>query len=345
MDTIYFLNLESRSIFKSNVRFESGFKAPTDVRNIVMALPNFKYKRIVRHTSNRFWGVLELLVQFYLFFLFTPKNSIVFLQYPMVNIRIFKRLKHFFHRFRTIVIVHDLQSYRYPDDYSYRKDEIDILNSMACLIVHTESMKNELKRVGVQTKMVVLGVFDYILPKTNFIEKRNGKIVFAGGLNKSLFLRDFDTIDLSPYILYAYGAAKPDFELGNNIEYKGSFLPDDVSRVEGEWGLVWDGDSLDSCTGNFGEYLKIIAPHKLSLYIACGLKVIVWEKSAMADFVTQNKIGITISSLSQLRSKLSTLSIEDNEIMSKNLSEFSKKVREGKMLENAFIKAMSSLNS
>ena len=340
MNKIYFLNLESRSIFKSYVRYESGFKAPSDVANIIKSIPGVIYKPIIRHTSNRFWGSIELAIQFFLFSACTPKNSVVFMQYPIVNIRVFNILAYFIGKFNTITIIHDLQSYRYPEDYSYRKNEIKVLNKMSCLIVHTDAMKNELIKEGVCSKIVVLGVFDYLLPTGNMACKRKNAIVFAGGLNKSLFLKDFKDIQLSPYILYAYGAVKPSFDL-YNIDYKGSFLPDDVSKVEGEWGLVWDGDSIDSCTGNFGEYLKFIAPHKLSLYIACGLKIIVWEKSAMAQFVQKHNIGITIESLSQIKSKIDGLSDVQIKTMSENLANLTKKVREGKMLEGAFKDAIS----
>ncbi len=344
MNQTVFLNLESKPIFTSNVRYESGFKAPSDVKEIIMGLPNIKYKPIIRHTSNKFWGVVELLIQFYAFYLFTKANSTVIIQYPMVNIRVFKRVSRLFRKFHTIAIVHDLQSYRYPEDYSHRGDEVSIFNSMSCLIVHTKSMKEELEKQGVVTKMVVLGAFDYILPLSNAIEQKRDTIVFAGGLAKSKFLSRFGEICTTPLKLYMYGASKPDFVMGENMEYKGSFLPGDVSIVEGEWGLVWDGDSIDSCTGNFGEYLKLIAPHKLSLYIACGLKLIVWDKSAMAEFVKENNIGIVVESLTQIPSKISLLSDDEAKLMTANSSKLSQKVREGEMLKHALQLAFSIVN-
>ena len=43
-----------------------------------------------------------------------------------------------------------------------------------------------------------------------------------------------------------------------NIIHKGVFKPEELPRVlDGSYGLVWDGDSLDECSGNIGEYLKI----------------------------------------------------------------------------------------
>ena len=39
--------------------------------------------------------------------------------------------------------------------------------------------------------------------------------------------------------------------------YFGSFLPDELPvALEGGFGLVWDGDSAETCSGVFGEYLR-----------------------------------------------------------------------------------------
>ena len=55
--------------------------------------------------------------------------------------------------------------------------------------------------------------------------------------------------------------------------------------MEGNWGLVWDGNSIDTCSGNFGEYLRLNAPFKFSLYLAAKRPVVVWRESAMAEYV------------------------------------------------------------
>lgn len=44
------------------------------------------------------------------------------------------------------------------------------------------------------------------------------------------------------------------------------------------FGLVWDGNSMDTCTGNYGSYLRINDPHKVSLYLSSGLPIIVGQK-------------------------------------------------------------------
>lgn len=61
--------------------------------------------------------------------------------------------------------------------------------------------------------------------------------------------------------------------------WHGSFKPEESpEHLQG----VWDGDSVDTCAGNTGAYLRYNNPHKTSLYLACGMPVIVWKEAAIA---------------------------------------------------------------
>ena len=60
--------------------------------------------------------------------------------------------------------------------------------------------------------------------------------------------------------------------------------------MDQNFGLVWDGTSLDGCNGRYGEYLKFNNPHKTSLYLSCGIPVIIWKEAALADFVEEHKV-------------------------------------------------------
>lgn len=101
---------------------------------------------------------------------------------------------------------------------------------------------------------------------------------------------------------------------------------------------MWDGEGIDSCGGKFGDYLHLIAPHKFSLYIACGLKVIIWEESAMAPLVKEKKLGITIRRLNEIEEKISSLTDEEKAIIERNVAEMSKSIRRGDMLKIALNK-------
>ena len=114
---------------------------------------------------------------------------------------------------------------------------------------------------------------------------------------------------------------KPEFEiyginfehdnLPNNVHYKGAFSPEDIpNHLQGGFGLVWDGDSSDTCSGMYGEYLKINNPHKASLYLASNFPIIVWRQSALADFVIRNNCGIIIDSLYEIAGILESMNEE-----------------------------------
>ncbi len=95
------------------------------------------------------------------------------------------------------------------------------------------------------------------------------------------------------------------------MRYLGVFESNHTATVEGGWGLVWDGTSIDTCEGELGDYLRLIASHKLSLYLAMGIPVIVWKESAEAEFVTREGLGIAVSSLKELPDRISAISDDE----------------------------------
>ena len=131
--------------------------------------------------------------------------------------------------------------------------------------------------------------------------------------------------------MYGKGYSKEEKE--KNIEYKGAFLPEELlNNLEGSFGLVWDGNSKDSCQGGFGEYLRYNNPHKVSMYLAAGIPVIIWKEAALADFIENNKLGFTISNLNQIGKILDNLTNEEYEQYIINVNEYSMKVKKGDFL-------------
>lgn len=109
-------------------------------------------------------------------------------------------------------------------------------------------------------------------------------------------------------------------------------------KMEGDYGLVWDGAELNCCAGTVGEYLKYNNPHKVSLYIASEMPIIIWEKAALAKFVKDNNIGITVSSLYELPEVLSKVTKQEYQMYKYNLSRLSADVKNGKYLTEALSK-------
>lgn len=116
-----------------------------------------------------------------------------------------------------------------------------------------------------------------------------------------------------------------------NVEYRGKFLPEQTDAIKGKYGLVWDGDSISSCTGDFGKYLHFNSSHKISLYIRANLPLIMWNQSSLADFVLTNKIGIVVSSLENLGDEINKVQDREYMVFVKNIKRLSEKLSNGEM--------------
>ena len=112
-------------------------------------------------------------------------------------------------------------------------------------------------------------------------------------------------------------------------------------NLKGAYGLVWDGDTAKTCSGIFGDYLRINNPHKTSLYLACGIPIITWNKAAIAQYVRKNRVGITVSSLDEINEKLKDVSKDEYNLMRKNAKKCSERVRRGYYLKKAIQEALS----
>lgn len=236
-----------------------------------------------------------------------------------------------------IFVVHDAQSIRFNTGYK----EIVKLNNSSKLIVHTQAMADKLKSLGVNTPMSILWFFDYYsnapMQETEKTMKLKNEIVFAGNLSKSGFLKQLiKEKDISSLTFRFYGIYDKSlkFEENENIEYAGIFQPDQTGSVTGGWGLVWDGDSINTCNGELGEYLRYNSSHKASLYLACGIPLIVWKQSSLSRWVEDNNIGIVISSIQDISKTISAIDGNEYFQIITNVRKIGEKIREGGFMKN-----------
>lgn len=241
---------------------------------------------------------------------------------------------------KTVILVHDLHEYRSQEVPSGIKGKIRAFNRASVLLVHTPQMASLLRESGVITRMQPMTLFDYysddpFRDETSQIKDRT-VIAFAGNLNKSAFLRTMERSLIPGELTIRLYGVEPKTSFANEqMEYCGKFLPEHTGAIEAGWGLVWDGDRLDTCSGLLGRYLTIIAPHKLSLYLACGMPVIVWKKSAHAAFVEENNIGIAVESIFEAYNRIGAMSEADYVEKMKNARVIGEKLRHGEYLKNA----------
>ena len=243
------------------------------------------------------------------------------------------------------LVIHDIESLRHVGDsavtlrHKVRNyfQEKAALTSVDGIIVHNDIMKNALTIQGIPSdKMVSLEIFDYLIP--NFEEKnvpqKEEAIIIAGNLipTKSGYL--YNLPEQPAYNLYGMGYDES--RALKNTTYFGSFMPDDLpNALQGSFGLVWDGDSSETCQGSFGNYLRINNSHKASLYLASGFPLVVWKESALAHFVLDKQCGIAIDSLHDLQKALDDLTDRDYMELSANARQVGVALRNGDYLKSA----------
>lgn len=274
-----------------------------------------------------------------------PRNSVFCMQYPLskffgyiTSIVLIKKCK-------LIIIIHDVK-YLMGKSKDL-KGEMVKFNKADFIIVHNESMINWFQENGCTAELVRLELFDYIHASEKHASlNKPYDVVFAGGLGKgkSEFLYSMDKLNPSNYTLKLYGNGfnVADVEQEDSIlDYQGVFSPDEViDKIEGSFGLIWNGNALNECSGDFGKYLLYNNPHKTSLYLLCGLPVIVWKKAAIAKFIEKELIGITLNSLDELDALLANLKTEDYAIMISNVEKIKAKVASGHYLTQAIKKVV-----
>lgn len=251
---------------------------------------------------------------------------------------------------KVVALIHDLSSF-------YRKhvsaeQEIKRLNHSDCLIAHNPVMKEWLEENGCKRPVVVLGVFDYLSdkePEDKALPQPPYRVLYAGTLspekNKYLYLLE-DYMRNYTFSLYGKGFDEERIKDKNKFSYKGFVSSDNlVASADGDFGLVWDGNSIDYLDGPRGNYMRYNNPHKFSLYIRCGLPVIVWEQAAMAPFVREYNIGFCISSLTDLDTLLPAITQEQYAEMKANTLKVSKKLADGYYFKKAFEECLTSLSA
>ena len=242
-------------------------------------------------------------------------------------------------------IIHDLEALRYVNVENFplkhkiriQIQESGLLGAADGIIAHNPIMKSVLVNKGVaEDKIVSLGIFDYLIP--NFQEKsgltKDQPIIVAGNLAQEKAGYLYSLPAEPAYNLYGVG-----FDESRALEnetYFGSFLPDELpAALKGSFGLVWDGDSAETCSGVFGEYLRYNNSHKASLYLASGFPLVVWKQSALSHFVLENGCGIAVSSLSELAEKIRNLSDEEFQKLVSCSQKIGENIRAGYYLKSA----------
>ena len=328
----------------SNVRYNhAGSKAVEDCKSVLLS-NGFKDIEIpfVKKAYMMPVNIIKLscLLAYYKYKI--EPASLIVVQYPLLGIN--KYFKHFASLLkskncRLVCIIHDLDSIRSNDNQQKIKAEIDNLNVYDAVIAHNEAMKSWLLQNGFVGKICLINLFDYLVADQPIFSKSFQEIAhvaFAGNLGRCKFLSKLPDVTGVKFNLYGPGLEEAGVSTTANIEWKGSFSPEKiVSEISGQYGLIWDGTSIENYTGLMGDYLKYNTPHKTSLYLVSGLPVIVHSTAAIANYITSNNLGIVVSSLTDLGSRLAAVSNEQYAEMRNNALQTSEKLKAGYFLKTA----------
>lgn len=279
----------------------AGGKAKQDVSTIIERYNIENVYCQLKNAKNVIFKILNEIRKSLFISKIMKLDSAFIIQHPFTRIDFTtKRLIKLAKKRKVYLFIHDVETIRFPQNKQF-KNEIKLFKMCEKIIVHTNSMADYLfNKFDISIdKMIILDCFDYLLDgvPTNNIKEYD--VCFAGNLikEKATFLYDdISWADSFKMILYGIGLSTDSFSYG------GSFSSNELpNHLNGKFGLVWDGlwDESDENV-SYKAYSKYNSPHKLSLYIAAGMPVIIWSKTAMADFVIKNNLGYVIDTLADL---------------------------------------------
>ena len=341
----------------------AGSKAPGDVQAIAAecGFEAFPMRRFI--PPNRLWFPAMRFcrrLQRKRYARDMPGDSVVFIQFPTSIVggefnrpmtELVRRVKET-KRQKVITLVHDVECIRgktEPLSLPMSEDLRFWCETADVLIVHNRRMADWFQRNGVSPERIVpLEIFDYLapgfVPRPDATDSRS--VCIAGNLKSAKAGYLAQLADIADVRWELYGPNYRPVDCPDRIRYHGTVAPERLpERLEGGFGLVWDGNSVDSCSGGMGEYLKVNSPHKLSLYLASGLPVIVWGESAAADFVQANDVGFAVRSLREIGERLAALSDADYFRFKRNACSVSEKLRTGHFTKTALAKALASVDN
>lgn len=282
------------------------------------------------------------------------RGSVVVVQYPFAAFRcqrfglsVFGWLKE--KNCRVILFVHDVDVPRFVNDGHVAVGSEFVLTLgrlVDRIVVHGPAMRKWFEARDFDSKKLVeLGVFDYLATPALRQASFSRDVIVAGNLHpkKAGYASRLHEISDVNWVVYS-GYWDEKKMGGSNIRYMGT-CPSELfpGKLTSGFGLVWDGDGIDTATGNAGEYMRLVSPHKLSLFLTSGLPVIVWKYAAVADFIRENDCGVLIESLRDLPHVLLEIDADRYAVLSRNAMNIASQMRAGYFTLRAFEQCVQEL--
>lgn len=359
MTEVYYIDIDREK------RNTSGAKAPDDIAEICrrngyhrVVMPVFPKKR--PKIVQKLWLLTVCVYHWWKVIGVISNGCVVLYQHPQYGVRIAEKMIPFIKKRKQckfVCVIHDLESLRggikeviKGNSKTYEIADDILLRHMDCLICHNNHMRDYLISRGYSpNRLVCLELFDYL---SDVMREQPSKgnvpsIAIAGNLaiGKCRYIYDINAGGRNKnLVINLFGNNYNKEHSSGNMIWHGSFKPEELpNHLQGDFGLVWDGNSVETCSGNTGEYLKYNNPHKTSLYLSSGIPVIVWKEAAIADFVLKNNVGIAVESLDNLDEVISAISDERYQEMCKNAKHIGNKLRDGGYFKVAMEQAIKTV--
>lgn len=258
---------------------------------------------------------------------------------------------------KLIAVIHDLESLRRGIAGTVKDNratnefaDAKLLRQFDAVICHNEHMRQYLIGQGfAESKLVNLEIFDYLSDCARVQPEKGSapSVTIAGNLapGKCGYIYKILAPGANPGLtVNLYGIHFDESAASDRFVWHGSFKPEELpDHLTGDFGLVWDGPTAETCGGNTGAYLRYNNPHKTSLYLSSGMPVAVWSEAAIADFVLENGVGITVSNLAELEDAIRAVTPEDYARMCQNVQRVGAQLRDGHYLRHALEQAEAQL--
>lgn len=328
-------------------------KAPSDLQEIFIRNEFVELVKI-RKENRKYKKYASLLKSFISSVSKLKKGDVLIFQFPFATGTKFKMILLRYCKIKEVKVIflmNDLESLRYNVDTLKIIKKEKYINLADVIICHNRSMKEYLISCGISgEKLIELEIFDYLADISKFEEKKNSgiEVSIAGNLAKIKSGYIYKLIEkIEKISLNLYGPNfSPENEVRKNIKYKGSVNPNRLPvEIKGDYGLIWDGDEITTCSGITGNYLRYNNPHKTSLFLVSGIPIIVWENSAMKEFVEKNGVGLVIDNLNELENIILKVSEEQYSTMKRNVENISLQLRKGYYTTNAINKALDKIDN
>lgn len=351
--------------FSRQQRNTAGNKAPDDVARLCaeagyrrVELPAFPMERSFLY--QRLWLLTVCPLSWLKLARQIPDGSVLVYQHPMYGKPVVRRMLPWLKRkrsLRLIALVHDLESLRggiagvvKQRRHEDRAMDQDLLREMDAIICHNGHMRNYLVEQGLEAERITeLGIFDYLTEcdRRQPAKGETPSVAIAGNLapTKCAYIYDIFSHGANPDLtVHLYGNNFDPSSAAPGLKHHGSFKPEELpDHLQGDFGLVWDGTSAETCAGNTGNYLRYNNPHKTSLYLSSNMPVVVWKEAAIADFVLRSGVGIAVGSLWELSDAIRAITPEAYDEMCARAARVGASLRRGDYFRAAIGRCLSDL--